>query len=151
MESIDKRNFLLNLSPLAGQMYAAASDFIPPAIDGQLLERADVSANWVKLQRSGMGEVVQHSAYWAVELMRQPWWNEAFGPYLYSCFVAAMTSNLFLLKESGTIQFAHDPVTNIAFWDEDKQDYVAYDPTNYSYKDIIGHLDFEPDLGVPSE
>lgn len=148
VDTIDHRNFLLKLHPMFGEQFAQSQGFIPPDSEVQFRERLDTVAAWQTINKSGMGEYIAHAAIWMVKLMKDDWWPEGYEQLLYYSLVFAMGSNLDQLKEAGMLQFAHDTPVQFTMLNANGEETPLF-TDEYSYKDLIGHLDFEPDLSVP--
>lgn len=63
-DPLDKRNFLLMLSPGEGQMLSELAGFSAPSKDVQESELIDVISNWITLAASGNLEYVKKASSW---------------------------------------------------------------------------------------
>lgn len=142
---LDHRNFLLNLSLKHGQSFAEHAGFLPSP-EATTVESIDVLRNWMVLKGAGILDSVSETAAWMTILEAEPDWDAHQWQLLYETFCAFAASTLMRLHNDGLIQFAHVPDITLAEYDPISEKAVPIDPLNYSYKDIIGHLDFEPDL-----
>lgn len=142
---LDHRNFLLNLSLKHGQDFATHSGFLP-APESATMESIDVLRNWMVLKGAGILDPVSETSAWMTILESEKDWDVDQWQTMYETFCAFAASTIMRLHNDGLIQFAHVPDIVLAEYDPVSEKAVPIDPLNYSYKDIIGHLDFEPDL-----
>ena len=145
------RNFILNMSLSDGQQMAANIGHATPDDQGRYLEELDVLRRWAVLNASGAMDILSESAGWMTSLLRQEDWTPENLQASYSSFLSFAASTIFRLQDEGLIMFAHDPIIVLAEFDPETQQATPIDPLDYSYKDIIGHLDFEPTIHIEED
>lgn len=134
---------MLTLSLPYGQNLAASQGYITPPEEAQTLESTDVLERWVTLKGSGILDTVQECAAWMTKLVASEEWSHEAHVVTFTTFASFAASLLTRLKDEGYIVFAHEPVIQFVKEEDGKQ--VLIDRRlDYSYKDVIGHLDFEP-------
>lgn len=142
---LDHRNFILNMSVTDGQELAAKIGYGTPDDQGVFLERMAVLRRWAALNASGVLDIAKESASWMTHLICQPDWEIDHMSATYSAFVSLMAATLMRLQEEGLIMLAYSPTIVLAEYDPDTETTIPIDYLEYSYKEDIGHMDFDPD------
>lgn len=142
------RNFLLNLSLENGQAIASTK-YLAPTAEGQLMEFQDVVKNWAVIDHSGCGKIIAQHAAWMVEQTLPEESDEEAWTLAFHAYMGFAVATIQRLQDEGLIQLAHYPnlsIAQVVSLDGDDLAVEKIDRDNYSYKDLIGHLDWEPDV-----